>query len=88
MAISSPEALTTAPQEFARLETRMSSAEYNYEHFRSDHLLADLKRTVSNSGIMPGEVAPDFELPRADGGKLRLSELRGTPVLLHFGSFT
>ncbi len=37
---------------------------------------------------LPGEVAPDFKLPRAGGGTLRLSELRGRPVLLHFGSFT
>lgn len=88
MAIGTSRTMTTASQEFARLESRMSSAEYNYEHFRADHLLADLQRTVSNSGITPGDLTPDFELSRADGGTVRLSELRGSPVLLHFGSFT
>ena len=88
MATGTPRTMATAPREFAELGSSMSSAEYNYEHFRSNHLMADLKRTMSGSGIRPGELAPDFELSRADGGTLRLSEIRGTPVLLHFGSFT
>ena len=36
-----------------------------------------------------GEPAPDFDLRRADGkGRVRLSDLRGKPVVLVFGSFT
>jgi tetratricopeptide (TPR) repeat protein len=35
-----------------------------------------------------GRVAPDVELRTAAGGTLRLSSLRGRPVLLAFGSFT
>lgn len=31
-----------------------------------------------------GQTAPDFELPRAGGGTLRLSALRGKPVVLYF----
>ena len=31
-----------------------------------------------------GTIAPDFELPRDGGGSLRLSSLRGTPVVLYF----
>ena len=31
-----------------------------------------------------GENAPDFDLPRADGDTLALSDLRGTPVILFF----
>jgi cytochrome oxidase Cu insertion factor (SCO1/SenC/PrrC family) len=33
---------------------------------------------------MRGKPAPDFELTALDGGKVRLSELRGKPVLLSF----
>ena len=34
-----------------------------------------------------GRPAPDFELSALDGGKVRLSELRGQPVLLAFWAF-
>ena len=61
---------------------------YNFDHFRTSHLLADVKATLQARGIRPGELAPDFELPRVDGGTLRLSDLRGGPVLLRFGSRT
>ena len=32
----------------------------------------------------PGDQAPDFELPDQDGESVRLSELRGQPVVLYF----
>jgi AhpC/TSA family len=36
-----------------------------------------------------GEEAPDFTLPRSDkSGDVRLSALRGKPVVLVFGSYT
>ena len=36
-----------------------------------------------------GDPAPDFCLPRQDGGyDVRLSALRGQPVVLVFGSYT
>jgi hypothetical protein len=66
----------------------LDPAEYNFEHFATKHLLADAARTVTASGPKPGEAAPDFELPSADGGSLRLADLRGRPALLHFGSYT
>jgi hypothetical protein len=63
--------------------------DYNYRHFTRRQLLADVLRTVWLSGIRPGEEAPDFTLPRADGrGSLGLHDLRGRPALLHFGSYT
>ena len=62
--------------------------EYNYEHFRPKHLLADLLKTIRGEGIGPGEMAPDFELESTEGEGLRLSDLRGRPAVLRFGSFT
>ncbi len=70
------------------LGNRRQLDEYNYEHFRPKHLLADLLKTIRGEGIGPGEVAPDFELESTEGEKLRLSDLRGRPVVLRFGSFT
>jgi peroxiredoxin len=42
--------------------------------------------TVSNAARPPaiGDVAPDFELDDRTGGRRRLSDLRGAPVLLAF----
>jgi peroxiredoxin Q/BCP len=34
--------------------------------------------------IEPGDTAPDFDLPDQDGRPVRLSELRGRPVVLYF----
>ena len=62
--------------------------EYNYEHFRTKHFVADLARTARGEGAQPGREAPDFELESTDGGRVRLGDLRGKPALLHFGSIT
>jgi len=79
---------TETAQRFVTLKDKLSNEEYNFEHFRTKHLLTDAQLTIEKRGIQPGEMAPDFELARVGGGRLRLSELRGKPVLLHFGSFT
>ena len=74
--------------------TRRSAApatgtqEYNYEHFRAAHVLEEVSRLFGGAGVPPGEPAPDFELPRAGGGSVRLGDLRDEPVLLHFASPT
>lgn len=34
--------------------------------------------------IEPGQRAPDFSLPASGGGKVRLKDLRGSPVVLYF----
>lgn len=75
-------------QLFAKLPERESLDEYNFEHFRAKHLLQDGKRTVVGKGVQPGELAPDFTLPEAGGGSVQLSDLRGKPVVLHFGSYS
>jgi cytochrome oxidase Cu insertion factor (SCO1/SenC/PrrC family) len=74
--------------EMGTLEERLPPGEYNFEHFRTRHLLFDVKGTIKERGIPPGEIAPEFELPQVSGEPLRLSRLRGQPTLLHFGSFT
>ena len=56
----------------------------NFRHFRARHMLAELLR----AGLSPGYEAPDFELRSTDGNRVRLSDLRGKPVLLHFVSYT
>ena len=61
---------------------------YNFQRFPRYVLWADALRTIRRIGVRPGEYAPDFELPRSDGNFLRLSSLRGRPVVLHFGSYT
>lgn len=67
---------------------RHSAQEYNFSHFLTKHILEDARANVEKRGIAPGELAPDFDLPRVSGGSLRLSDLSGRPVLLHFGSYT
>lgn len=62
--------------------------DYNYEHFRTRHFVADLVKTARGEGVQPGQEAPDFALATTDGERVRLGGLRGTPVVLHFGSMT
>ena len=39
---------------------------------------------LNRSGLKAGAVAPEFRLPRIDGGELALTDLRGRHVLLVF----
>lgn len=75
-----------AAQLFLELDHRDDLEAYNYEHFRTHHMVSDFQATRARHGIQPGEMAPDFELLSPRGGSLRLSTLRGRPTLLHFGS--
>ena len=70
------------------LGNRQQLDEYNYEHFRPKHLIADLLKTIRGEGLEPGQEAPDFELGSTEGERVRLSSLRGRPLVLRFGSFT
>ncbi len=79
---------TEIERRFAALGESEKEDNYNFEHFRAKHLLLDAQRTAEARGIMPGEIAPDFDLPQVGGGSRRLSELRGQPTILHFGSFS
>ncbi len=73
---------------FGAIGTRLSLEDYNYDHFRTKHYLLDAQGTITSRGIRPGDMAPDFELPQVGGGSLRLGDLRGKLVLLHFGSYS
>jgi peroxiredoxin len=50
----------------------------------SNHSLAHSK--LKRDGLKAGTPAPDFRLPRLEGGELSLTELRGRMVLLVFSS--
>jgi thiol-disulfide isomerase/thioredoxin len=69
----------------ARLIERLDpNDDFNFEHFRMRHMIAELLRP----GLPPGREAPDFALASTDGSSLQLSSLRGQPVLVHFVSYT
>jgi hypothetical protein len=83
----------TVEERFVALPRPLAADEYNFEHFRAEQLARDARDSARAAGVQPGELAPDFTLPVATprdgvGDALRLSDLRGQPVLLHFGSFT
>lgn len=73
---------------FPTIADRKNVSEYNWRHFRTKHVVSDLLGTVQKRGVQPGEFAPDFSLESVAGRHVRLSELRGRPVLLRFGSTT
>jgi hypothetical protein len=73
----------------ARPTARPGSPEqYNYDHFSPKYLLKDAKLAAKPEGVVPGQLAPDFELLDTEGRPRRLSELRGRPVVLITGSAT
>lgn len=43
-----------------------------------------VRRGTEDGGVRPGQQAPDFAAPDQDGERVRLSELRGRPVVLYF----
>lgn len=47
-------------------------------------LMLLIPRGDSDATLIPGQVAPDFDLPALSGGRVRLSELRGRPVIINF----
>jgi hypothetical protein len=64
-----------------------AATSYNYQTF--SYSLAELELTDwLERGPHPGEMAPDFTLDDLDGHRIRLSDLRGRPVVLEFGSYT
>lgn len=64
-------------------ETVPESGDARAERF-SNRSLANSK--IKRDGLKAGTVAPEFRLPRLNGGELALSDLRGKLVLLVFSS--
>lgn len=62
-------------------------AAYNYEHFDFAREPGEFERWLTDAPAL-GEVAPDFELSDTTGQAYRLSDLRGRPVVVEFGSYT
>ena len=58
--------------------------EYNFMETGRGAGEQDLFKQVA----MPGSEAPDFTLESLDGGTVTLSDLKGLPVVLEFGSIT
>lgn len=79
---------TTATPTARSMAEPVSPAEYNYDHFHPKVLAKDAKLAVKPKGVVPGDVAPDFELRDTQGRTWRLSDLRGKPVVLITGSAT
>jgi hypothetical protein len=77
-----------ARERFEHLDYRQPEHQYNFEHFKTQHLWYDAESTMKVRGVMPSTMAPDFALQSTDGTRIRLSDLRDKPVLLHFGSAT
>lgn len=46
--------------------------------------MPDTRQTTKGTLNMQGQLAPDFELPATGGSPVRLSDLRGKPVVLYF----
>src|SRR5829696_8117178 len=59
----------------------LTASGYNYEHFGLEHRVMD-----QLGGVRVGEAAPDFTATRLDGTQVKLSDLRGKPVVLETGS--
>src|SRR5438067_1205699 len=64
-----------------------SADAYNYRSFDHGSEAAELERW-RRDGPAIGQPAPEFELADLDGNLVRLSDLRGRPVVLEFGSYT
>lgn len=68
--------------------TQSAAERHNYEHFHPRTLGRDVQLAMQPVGPLPGEPAPDFTLEDLQGRSWTLSELRGRPVVLIFGSGT
>lgn len=62
-------------------------SDYNYKNFSFAMDGVGVGRWLQD-GPKPGSPAPEFSLETLDGNRFTLSDLRGRPVVLEFGSYT
>jgi peroxiredoxin len=74
--------LAVGAEPLLRLAAPAASAKAARKGKKGDSSLA--RSRLNRDGLKAGAVAPDFRLPRIDGGELSLEELRGRRVLLVF----
>ncbi len=66
-------------------QTQFLGRTYNYV----DWVVTTRERNLFKTGVArAGDIAPDFTLPDMESGELTLSDLRGKPVMIEFGSIT
>ena len=58
---------------------------YNFSEWRST---LEEREYFRSTVARAGDPAPDFTLPALDGAEVTLASLRGTPVMIEFGSIT
>ena len=63
------------------------TTDYNYTSFSFALGQPELNHWLEH-GPHLGDPAPEFELEDLDGNPVRLSDLRGAPVVLEFGSYS
>jgi peroxiredoxin len=79
-----PSAQVTGPQSWGERAVPVLTEPNRNGHGRKVGT-RDLSRSkIRRDGLEPGTPAPDFNLPRLDGGELSLSQFRGRKVLLVF----
>ena len=67
------------------IDPRRERMSYRFDRFRREHLRDAL---AFQSGKDPGWPAPDFDLPTAQGGRVRKADFAGRPLLVAFASLT
>lgn len=65
--------------------TEFLGSTYNYVHWTMD---GSVQPYFRNEVARAGQPAPDFTLEDTDGNVVSLSDFRGQPVMIEFGSIT
>src|SRR5262245_31499833 len=83
LTIGAEELLKLAEKAPVNRNGSQASANGSAKHGEKDYRSLAASR-LNRKGLKTGEAAPDFRLPRIDGGELSLGEFRGRRVLLVF----